>query len=204
MKNTFVLSLLFTFLANTLFAQTLGIYNDSSVSEGGNITIIPSSVPTSTNSISAFADAGFTGQLYANPSTGIVSVVNASPAGTFTITVKAFGTVNTTKKFSLTITPSFSNCNSLFNNVVNKTTGTNSAPRCVRAADLNNDGELDLVSANYTLNTVSVRLRSGSTYSSTLTSYAVGTGPRSIAVGDFNGDGNQDIVTNHSEFCCVG
>ena len=62
-------------------------------------------------------------------------------------------------------------------------------------ADLNGDGKPDLVTANWTANTVSVFLNSGSGGYGVKTDFATGTSPASVAVGDVNGDGRPDLVT---------
>src|SRR5207244_9267143 len=61
-------------------------------------------------------------------------------------------------------------------------------------ADFNNDGRLDLATANVD-NTVSVLLgNANGTFQPARTS-ATGTGPVSVAVGDFNADGKLDLAT---------
>ncbi len=64
--------------------------------------------------------------------------------------------------------------------------------------DFNNDGKLDIVTANNGNKTVSVLLGKGDGTFQTAVSYAVGSSPNSVAVGDFNGDGHLDIVTADS------
>ena len=76
-------------------------------------------------------------------------------------------------------------------------TGTN--PGAIVVADLNKDGQPDLVTANSGNGTVSVLLGTGSGNFATKTDYdavgsAVGAMPSSIAVGDLNGDGNLDLA----------
>jgi hypothetical protein len=68
------------------------------------------------------------------------------------------------------------------------------------AADINNDGRLDLVTANYNDNTVSVLLGVGDGTFQGQVTYPTGTGPNDIAVGDFNQDGNLDLAITNSNF----
>lgn len=70
-------------------------------------------------------------------------------------------------------------------------------PSFVKAADLNNDGRLDLVVTNPESNLVSVLLNTGTGTFGAKVSYATGSGPTGLTVGDFNADGKLDLaVTN--------
>jgi hypothetical protein len=71
-------------------------------------------------------------------------------------------------------------------------------PYAVAVADLNGDGKLDLVTANFGDNTLSILLGNGDgTFTPNGSPVAVGTEPSSIAVGDFNGSGRLGLaVTN--------
>ncbi len=78
--------------------------------------------------------------------------------------------------------------------------------RDVALADLDGDGDLDLLVANVTANTVSVRLNGGDASGSNTGTFAgttelpVGTSPSSIAVGDVDGDGDVDMaVANRTQ-----
>jgi hypothetical protein len=65
----------------------------------------------------------------------------------------------------------------------------------VAVGDVNSDGRLDLVTANYAGNTVSVLLGLAGGGFGPRTLYTVGTGSLAVALGDVNGDGRLDIVT---------
>jgi FG-GAP-like repeat/Putative Ig domain len=70
------------------------------------------------------------------------------------------------------------------------------SPTSIVAADLNNDGKLDLAIANSNDNTITILLGNGDgTFTPDSGSpFAVGRGPTEIAVADFNGDGKLDLA----------
>ncbi|OYV18606.1 MAG: hypothetical protein CG439_1221 [Methylococcaceae bacterium NSP1-2] len=83
--------------------------------------------------------------------------------------------------------------NTDFNSTVNYVTGND--PCSLSVGDFNNDGNLDLVTANQTSNTVSVLLRNtANTGFDAKVDYATGAAPASVNVGDFNNDGKLDLV----------
>jgi Ca2+-binding RTX toxin-like protein len=73
-------------------------------------------------------------------------------------------------------------------------------PLSVALGDLDGNGNLDIVTADFNSNAVSVLLGNGAGGFTAApgSPVAVGTGPRSVALGDLNGDGNLDIVTADS------
>ena len=64
----------------------------------------------------------------------------------------------------------------------------------VASADLNGDGRVDVVSANFTGNTVSVLLGNGNGTLQAPQSFATGARPDWIALADVNGDGKIDLI----------
>lgn len=70
----------------------------------------------------------------------------------------------------------------------------------VTVADVNNDGQLDMLTANVNANTVSVRLGDGRGQFVAAPEVPVGIGALSVAVGDVNGDGNLDLLAANAGF----
>src|SRR5439155_19195813 len=69
-------------------------------------------------------------------------------------------------------------------------------PRSVAIGDVNEDGILDLVVANFGSNTISVLLGTGTGSFAAKTDLATGAGTRpfSVAIGDLNGNGQRDLA----------
>ncbi len=72
---------------------------------------------------------------------------------------------------------------------------TGSYPNSVVASDLDGDGDLDLVAANFTANSVSVLLGDGDGTFTPHAVYATGDGPQSVRAADLDGDGDLDLAT---------
>jgi hypothetical protein len=70
-------------------------------------------------------------------------------------------------------------------------TGTHGINYC----DFNNDGNIDIVTANRNANNVSVFLGDGNGSFGSSTNYTVGVTPQDVKCGDFNGDNYNDIAT---------
>lgn len=83
--------------------------------------------------------------------------------------------------------------NGTFGSAISLTAGSD--PFAVAVADVNGDGNVDIVTANQGSDTVSVLLGNGDGTFGTATNFKVGSQPRSLSVGDFNGDGKLDVVT---------
>lgn len=72
---------------------------------------------------------------------------------------------------------------------------TPDGPLAVVTADFNNDGQLDLATANSSNNSVSVLLSNADGTFQPAQSSDTGVNPLSLAVGDFNADGTLDLAT---------
>ena len=73
-------------------------------------------------------------------------------------------------------------------------------PQMVVVADFNNDGKLDLATADFTSNDISILLGNGDGSFKKAHSFPTMLGPSAIVVGDFNGDGNLDIAVTEYGF----
>ncbi|CAF4678656.1 unnamed protein product, partial [Rotaria magnacalcarata] len=69
---------------------------------------------------------------------------------------------------------------------------------CVAAADVNGDGEPDIIVANYLSNNVGVLLNIGNATFAAQTTYSAGSGLVCLAAPDVNGDGKADIIVANS------
>ncbi|WP_324671430.1 FG-GAP-like repeat-containing protein [Hymenobacter sp. GOD-10R] len=96
----------------------------------------------------------------------------------------------------------FNNGAGLFSSNYEVPVGIN--PHAVALADVDADGDLDLLAANYvvrgntTSSSVSVRLNNGTGAFSGTQEVSVGTRPVSLALGDVDGDGDLDLFTANS------
>ena len=75
--------------------------------------------------------------------------------------------------------------------------GTGTAPRSIVAADLDNDGDIDLATSNEESWDVSVMLNSGAGEFGTPITYAVDSFPLSISAADLDRDGDIDLSTSN-------
>jgi FG-GAP-like repeat/FG-GAP repeat len=182
-----------------VLTPVLGNYPDTSLLLSTDTTVTPNAAPTNTTSINVSTSTNFKGTLEGNPTTGVVRVTAAHPAGTYTVTVRAFdsGGASTTKTFTLIVTTPVT-CNPVsFAAAANFSAGV--TPISVAVGDFNGDGKQDLALPNNVEDggTVSVLLGDGEGHFGTARSSFAGGYPLSVAVGDFNGDGRQDLaVTN--------
>ncbi len=117
----------------------------------------------------------------ASPSTASVTVVNPAPGG---------GTSNAA--FLIVANPIASVSLSAPANYAAGTT-----PFCVKTADFNDDGKLDLAVANEGNDNVSIFLGKGDGTFEPAVNYSVESVPDSLVVGDFNHDGKLDLAVSN-------
>jgi hypothetical protein len=71
------------------------------------------------------------------------------------------------------------------------------APYIVITADVDNDGDLDLLTPNFYNSTVSIRLNNGAGVFSGGSDPSVGSQPRGVVMADLDGDGDLDLATSN-------
>ncbi|CAF3725702.1 unnamed protein product [Rotaria sordida] len=96
--------------------------------------------------------------------------------------------------------------NLTFNTMVTYPTGNNSNPTSIVVDDFDNDGQIDIVVANYRTSTICIFLGYENGSFTTQMNYSTGyqSWPSSITVGDFNGDNRLDIATSNYNMNNVG
>lgn len=173
---------------------TLGNYPaNTNVVSGKNINITPSATPTNATNITAYTSGNFKGLLRVNPSTGVVAVVNAHPAGVYNVTVKVNGVATSSASFVLTVTNPI--CSQVLTSSAFTSVSQVNGILAATVGDFNGDGMQDVATANYTNSTVNIRLGNVNGSFTGSTDIAVGSNPYSIVINDFNGDGNLDFAT---------
>jgi FG-GAP-like repeat/Bacterial pre-peptidase C-terminal domain/FG-GAP repeat len=182
------------FKQSPLGGPTLGNYPDTTLPLSTDTTVTPDAAPINTTSINVSTSTDFNGTLEGDPTTGVVRVTDAHPAGAYTVTITAFdsGGATATKTFTLTVTTPVT-CNPVgFASAVNYTTAF--ASQSVAVGDFNGDAKQDLAVANDS-GTVSILIGDGTGNFGAATNFPAGDDPRQVVVGDFNGDGKQDLAT---------
>ena len=79
-----------------------------------------------------------------------------------------------------------------------QTFATDTTPLSATMGDVNGDGKLDIITANYLSDTASVLLGNGNGTFGAKASFATGTNPKSVTLGDVNRDGRLDIIIANS------
>src|SRR6266446_5542591 len=152
----------------------LGNYPDTSILLSTNTTVTPDATPSNTTSINVSTSTNFKGKLEGYPTTGVVRVTDAHPAGTYTVTVRAFngGCQTATKTFTLTVTTP-ATCTPVSFAAANNF-GAGTGPYPVAVGDFNGDGKQDLAVANGSSNNVSILLGNGAGSFSAPTNFGAG------------------------------
>ncbi|MGB9601721.1 MAG: FG-GAP-like repeat-containing protein, partial [Limisphaerales bacterium] len=78
---------------------------------------------------------------------------------------------------------------------VGSTFAVGSNPQSIAAARINSDTNLDIVTANYSSDNITILSGNGDGTFMTFTNYPAGDGPVSVAIADLNQDNKNDIVT---------
>ncbi|HEV7684333.1 MAG TPA: C25 family cysteine peptidase [Pyrinomonadaceae bacterium] len=125
-------------------------------------------------------------------------MTNAHPAGSYPVTVKAFGPGgSTTASFTLNVTTPASCTGAVaFTSAADVASGS---VNTVATGDFNNDGKQDLAYSEVSSSSVRVRLgNNDGTFGAVPTIVGVGSGGYVMTAGDFNGDGKLDLATANS------
>jgi hypothetical protein len=179
-------------------AQSLGTYSPASAVAGKNTNVTPNASPVNTSKIVVSSSSNFQGVLTANPVNGKVTIVDAKPAGVYTIKVKAFNSSGSTATKSFTLTVNNPDCSD-GNSDTHSFISTGLQQLNVLVGDFNKDGKQDIAGVHEGgNNTLSIRMGNGNGTFSGTTEYPVGSHPFNGAITDFNGDGNQDICICNS------
>jgi surface protein len=192
--------------------RSLGDYPAATITTtGGNTNVTPNAVPNVISRIFAYTNTSFKGELKVNLSTGVVNIINAYPAGTYTVTVDARDGL--LKTFILTVgNPNCSSSPTLPSPdfIV---TGNEKTPYGNRIGDFNNDGHLDYVTFNdteyedYNFKLINIYLGDGmGGFEYNNENHRSGKGDlesyrSDIIVDDFTGDGNLDVATYYGIHC---
>jgi hypothetical protein len=199
---TYVTESVFATITVVVNSPVLGEYPNITMSENGNIQIVPDSVPECVQSVTA-QSPDFPGDLVVNPNTGIVTVTNAKTPGIYSVTVSRFsdlGTGSVNRSFQLTVTASNA-CSTSFNELTANGDEVNNGNAVI--GDFNNDGIQDIANVvqtdNYFFNVNTQILlgdgNGGFLSSATQSSYLnLNPERHQITAGDFNGDGNLDVA----------
>ena len=130
-----------------VLAPVLGNYPDTSLPLSTDTTVTPDAAPTNTTSINVSTSTNFKGTLEGNPTTGVVRVTDAHPAGIYTVTVRAFdsGGANTHQDVHADVTTPATCTPVSFAAAANFRAGSD--PLSVAVGDFNGDGKQDLAVA---------------------------------------------------------
>ena len=188
------------FITNSIFAGDGSGLTNLNYGNIANPPVIPATngfvTAAITNGLAAVSFV--TGQGYVTNGAG-----NVSLTGTFTgsgtgLTNVNLLNLNTDGALSWVTNPPATN----YSNLGFVTAGTysvGSSPYSVCAADVNGDGKPDLISANYSGNTLTVLTNNGTGGFVTAGTYSVGSSPFSVCAADVNGDGKVDLISANGD-----
>ena len=144
---------------------------------------------------------------------GTVSVLIGNGDGTFVVSVAAATAGNNPQSIASadvngdgnidlvvanfsdnTVSVLLGNGDGTFNQAQSSPAPTGTGPTSVAIGDFNGDGKLDLVTADKSINSISVLLGNGDGTFQSHTEYATGRNPVQVVVGDFNNDGKPDVA----------
>lgn len=186
-------NLVLNVLPNT--APVLSAYPDSFVPLGGATALLPGAPPHDNGAfIITTQTPGFTGTLSVNQSTGRITIGNAGPVGTFTVTMTATDLcgVSSSSSFNLTV----SDCVAAGAEAPRLFASGGNDPRDVAVADFDSDGQLDVVAANFDSNNAAILFNtSHSTFDlSGPANLSLVASPVAVLTTDFNNDGKADLA----------
>jgi len=189
--------------ANTVFNYTAGAFLAPAVpfspafphalsinAPGGTVTTSAAFTVTFNQPVTGVDATDFTLIATGTVANGTISSVTGSGAN-YTVNVTGItgtGTLGLSLANLATITalPSFA---------TQATFATGSKPASVTLGDVNGDGKLDMITADFNSANVSVLLGNGDGTFQGQQTFATGTQPFAVRLGDVNGDGSLDIIT---------
>lgn len=141
-----------------------------------------------------------------NSSTGTFSGTTAYPTGGSSVQRVQVGDVNNDGRLDVVTANTFEHSVGVLlgtgtgglGTAASYSAGSNSAPPSVALGDLNKDGRLDVVSANYGINSAGVLLGQGTGgFPATATLFSTGSNsaPNDVVVADVNNDTKPDLIT---------
>ena len=180
--------------ASFRYSPGLGAHSFTAVFVQTNTDAFSASAPavlnvtnTNPNTVTTLGVSGSVG--YYTLTGNVTGSLAAAPSGTLQFLDTTNSNVQVGSAPLVAGASTFSNSKSMLSGVVNY-------PQGMAVGDFNNDGILDLATANVANTTATVFLGTGQGQYSSIGQYASGSYCYSIAVADFNGDGNADMAVD--------
>lgn len=191
----------------TLSAQSpvLGTYPNTTVVSGENVFITPFSAPIDADQTHAQAGLNFSGAINADPTTGVVEVINAGIDGVYSISVTASNSFGTdSKTFTLTVEDPACSQGKFTPATIFPVGGPSNEHFGMAVDDFNADGHQDIAvldrwdiftdPESYIVTIMEGDGAGGFTEGSIT---AIASSPNEIVAADFNGDGAADLAITH-------